>query len=43
MNMVEECMVLANMLAGRFIYKHYGDNGIYRINNGLRLDDMESL
>jgi ribonuclease R len=43
MNMVEECMVLANMLAGRFIYKHYADNGIYRINNGLRLDDMESL
>lgn len=43
MNMIEECMVLANMLAGRFIYKHYVDNGIYRINNGLRVEDMESL
>lgn len=43
MGMIEECMVLANMLAGRFLYKHYGDKGIYRVNNGLRVEGMEYL
>lgn len=43
MGMIEECMILANMLAGRFLYKHYGDKGIYRVNNGLRVEGMEYL
>lgn len=43
MGMIEECMVLANILAGRFIGEHYGDKGIYRVNNGLRIEDMENL
>lgn len=43
MGMIEECMIMANMLAGRFLYKHYGDKGIYRVNNGLRIEGMEYL